>query len=127
MQGVLGHINMILVYTALQDQNLTVTSLPAVLFNGGNQTIVEGSVIWLYCEVNSIAPTLTVTWNMNSVPLVQDVPHIRMRSSTSISSSTFLLVVDNFQAPDNGIYQCIAQNEKITITGLPLTLAGKHD
>ena len=57
------------------------TSLPDALFNGGSQTVVEGSVFWLYCQVNSRTPTVTATWTKDSVPLVQDVPHIRMRSS----------------------------------------------
>ena len=102
-----------------------VTSLPAVLFDGGSQTIVEGSVIWLYCQVNSTDPTLTVTWNKDSVPVVLDVPHIRTRSSTSASSSTFLLVVDNFQPSDGGMYQCTAQEEGGNVAmGAPLTLIG---
>ena len=105
----------------------TVTSLPAVLFSGGSQRIVEGSVIWLYCEVNSRASTFTVTWNKDNVPLVQDVPHIRIRNSTSDTSTTFLLVVDNFQASDNGTYQCTAQNGTTTANGTALTLTGdKH-
>ena len=101
------------------------TSLPAVLFSGGSQRIVEGSVVWVYCEVNSKA--LTVTWNKDSVPLVHDPPHIRIRNSTSDTSITFLLVVDNFQASDNGKYQCTAQNGTTTTNGTVLTLTGdKH-
>ena len=100
------------------------TSLPAVLFNGVNQSIVEGSVIWLYCEVNSVSPSLTVTWNKDNIPLEQDVPHIRMRSSNTTSSSTFLLVVDNFQSSDDGTYQCIAEDGAMRGNGASLTLTG---
>ena len=101
------------------------TSHPAVLFNGTSQRIMEGSVVLLYCEVNYNAST--VTWNKDNIPLVQDVPHIRMRNSTSDTSITFLLVVDNFWASDNGTYQCTAQNGTTTANGTALTLTGdKH-
>ena len=52
---------------AVVQGQLTVTSLPAVLFNGGSQSIVEGSVIWLYCEVDSVSSSLMVTWNKDNV------------------------------------------------------------
>ena len=81
-------------------------------------------MVWLYCEVNSTSPTLTVTWNKDSVALVQDVPHIRMRSSTSASVTTFLLVVDNFQVSDGGSYQCSVQDGTSTVMGEILTLTG---
>ena len=100
------------------------TSLPVVLFNGGSQSIVEGSVIWLYCEVDSVSPSLRVTWNKDNVPLEQDVPHIRMRSSSITSSSTFLLVVDNFRSSDGGTYQCIAEDGVMAGNGSTLTLTG---
>ena len=103
---------------------LNVISLPAVLFNGGNQSIVEGSVIWLYCEVDSVTSSLTVTWNKDNVPLEQDVPHILMRSSRNTSSSTFLLVVDNFQSSDDGTYQCTAEDGVMTGNGSTLILTG---
>ena len=50
------------------------TSLPA-LFSGSGQTVVEGSVIWLYCKASSTSPTLTVTWNKDNTEIVEDVPH----------------------------------------------------
>ena len=100
------------------------TSLPAVLFNGGSQSIVEGSVIWLYCEVDSISPSLRVTWNKDNIPLTQDIPHIRTRSSSTTSSSSFLLVVDNFQSSDGGTYQCTAEDGAMTGNGSTLTLTG---
>ena len=103
------------------------TSLPEVLFTGGSRTIVESSVVWLYCEVNSTAPTLTVTWNKDGVALMQDVPHIRMRSSTSASATTLLLVLDNFQVSDGGTYQCSAQDGTSTAMGDTLTLTGNPE
>ena len=100
------------------------TSHPDVLYDGGSVTIVEGSVIWLYCEVDSVSSSLTVTWQKGNATVVQNVPHIRMRSSKTMTSSIFLLVVDNFQSSDNGLYQCTAEDGVMTGNGLPLTLTG---
>ncbi len=87
---------------------------------------MEGSDIWLYCEVNSVDPTLTVKWMKDDIPLIQDIPHIRMRA---VSSSTFLLIVDNFQASDSGTYRCEAhiggeESGDNNTVGSPLTLRG---
>ena len=111
-------------YLAVNGQ-FTVTSLPAALFTGGSRTVVEGSVVWLYCEVNSTSSNLTVTWNRDSASLVQDVPHIRMRSSTSGTCTSFLLVVEDFQVSDSGSYQCAVQEGTNTVMGDMLTLTGK--
>ena len=107
--------------TGVQGQ-LTVTSLPAALFNGGSQTVVEGSVVWLYCQVNSKTPTVRATWAKDSVPLVQDVPHIRMRSSQTDTDTTFLLVVDTFQSSDSGVYQCTVQDGAMTAMGTAMLM-----
>ncbi len=105
---------------------LDVSSFPSLLFDGGSHGIVEGSVVWLYCEVNSTSPSLGVTWNKDSVPLVQDVPHVRIRTTTSTTTTTSILIVDNFQdsLPDGGVYQCIAQDQGTTGNGTALTLTG---
>ena len=103
-----------------------VRSLPEAMFAGsGNQIAVEGSVVWLYCRVNSIASTLRVTWSKDNALLVQDVPHIRMRSSSDGTHTTLLLVLDNLRAPsDNGVYQCAARDGGETAIGATLTLTG---
>lgn len=105
---------------------LIASTLPDALFRGGvsegSHIVSNGSVFWLYCEVNSIASILIVTWNKDGVPMLQDVPHIRIRNYTSTYSTTFLLVVDNFQDSDTGIYQCSAQFMESIITGDALTL-----
>ena len=86
---------------------------------------MEGSVVWLYCRVNSISPSLRVTWSKDSDPLVQDVPHVRMRRSTSDAvSSTFFLIVDIFTSSDTGTYQCTAQQQGQTARGSSLILTG---
>jgi hypothetical protein len=99
-------------------------SLPDVLFSGGSQSVVEGSVVWLYCQVDSLGEGVAVTWTRNGVPLVQDVPHIRMRTSQSDAATTFLLVVDTFRGSDSGTYQCTVQEGVMTGTGTALTLTG---
>ena len=109
---------------AAQGQSLVVSSLPEAVFSGGSETVVEGSVVWLYCHVNSIASTLRVTWSKDGASLVQDVPHIRMRSSSDDTSTTLLLVLDNLQASDSGVYQCTAQDGGETVRGTALTLTG---
>ena len=113
-------------FIGVQGQLTTVTSLPEVLFNGGSQDIVEGSVVWLYCEVDTVYSTVTATWNKDSEPLVQDVPHIHMETSSSDSSTTFLLMVDDFQTSDSGVYQCTTQEGAVTAMGTALNLTGNY-
>ena len=112
----------------MEVQHLRLTSLPDVLFSGKNQTILKDSVIWLYCLVGPKSPTLEVTWSKNGEPLVQDVPHIRLRNSGSDADtySTFILIVDKFQTSDSGAYQCIAQDEDIVTTGRISNLIGSR-
>ncbi len=101
------------------------TSLPSSFYNESSTSVVQGSVVWLYCEVNSISITLSVTWNKDGRQLVQDVPHIRLRT-TSISSSTILLlVIDNVMSSDAGVYQCTARDGQYYVRGNIFTIAGK--
>ena len=108
---------------AADGQAFTLTSLPA-LFSGSGQTVVEGSVIWLYCEASSTSPTLTVTWNKDNTEIVEDVPRIFTRRSTSGSYTTFLLGVDNLQVSDGGTYQCSVQDGADIVTGDMISLTG---
>jgi hypothetical protein len=100
-----------------------VASFPDLLFSGGSRTIVEGSAVWLYCLVTSRRP-LVMTWEKDGIPLVQDVPHIRMRRSQDGEVVTYLLVVEPFQSSDSGAYQCTAWLDKEERSGNSLTLAG---
>lgn len=81
-------------------------------------------MIWLYCEVIPITLNVRVTWSKDNIPLLQDVPHIRLRNYTSTYSTTLLLVVDKFQSSDGGTYQWTAQDIGITAIGDTLTLTG---
>lgn len=104
-----------------------IQSLPDILFSQRNQNIVENSVLFFYCRVNSTSPTLRVTWTKNGIPLIQDVPHIRLRNSVSgVGTTTLLLVVDLFQVSDNGVYQCTATDGGSVAMGDPLMLNGKY-
>lgn len=87
---------------------------------------MDGSVVWLYCIADPISPNLTITWTKDSEPLVQDVPHIRLKSTGTHSDmySTLILVVDKFQASDSGEYQCVAQDEGIISLGNTTRLIG---
>ena len=66
--------------TAVSGQ-LTVTPLPDVFFqnNSGVHNVVEQSVIWLYCTANST--TATITWTKDGENLVNNPPHIQIRTS----------------------------------------------
>ena len=102
---------------------MVVTSLPELLFNEQTQTLVAGSVIWLYCAVNSLAPSLIVTWNKDGNALVQDVPHVIIKRT---SLNTLILIMSDLQASDGGEYQCSALDEYSGDTGVGtvLTLSG---
>ena len=102
------------------------TSLPDTLFSGSSTSVVEGSVLWLYCEVNSTSTSLSVSWSKDGGSLVQDVPHIRLRTSTSSSSTTLLLVVDNVVSSDTGVYQCTAKNGLVISAGSSISLSGYY-
>ena len=81
-------------------------------------------MVWLYCAVNSTAPTLTVAWYKDGNPLVQDVPHIITRRT---SPSMFVLILNDMQVSDNGAYHCTALDEysKDRGNGTKLNLTGK--
>ena len=102
-----------------------VTSLPAVLMqsNGGVHNVVQGSVIQLYCSVQST--TTTFSWTKDGGPVVIDVPHLRERTCNDSTTTTSVLTVDNFQSGDNGTYQCMAEDERNTGNGTAVTLHGE--
>ena len=103
---------------------LSITSLPQLVFYASNRSIVEGSVVWLFCKVNSVSTTLSVSWKKDSECLVQDAPHIILRTSTTSSSTSLILVLDNVVSSDAGLYQCSAQDGYNTAIGTGLTITG---
>ena len=80
-------------------------------------------MIWLYCTANSTAAT--ITWIKDEVTLVNDPPHIRIRSSSSGMSTTSSLVVDRFLASDNGSYVCQTRDDTATTNSSTLSLTGE--
>ena len=108
---------------------LNVTTLPDVLFqnSGVVHSIAEGSVIWLYCTADSTTSTPSITWTKDGVTLVNDPPHIRIRSSNdTLLSTTSSLVVDNFGlADDDGTYQCQASDGTAVVSSSTLSLTGR--
>ena len=102
------------------------TSLPAALFesNGGVHKIVQGSVIQLYCSVES--SIATISWTKDRDPVVIDVPHLHQRICNDDNSTTSVLTIDNFQSGDNGTYQCLARDGRNSGNGTVVTLTGDH-
>ena len=107
---------------------LDVLSLPRVLFSGDIQTLLEGSVVWLYCLVIPVIPSRIVTWNRDGELLDQDVPHIRLRSIGSDADmySTYLLIIEDLVISDSGVYQCNFQDGGNTESGAALNLTGMY-
>ncbi len=104
---------------------LSIVTLPNSLYTQSSRA-VEGSVIWLVCEVNSASNTLSVTWNKDGGQLVQDVPHIVIRRSlrtNTSSTTTLMLTIDTVVSSDAGMYQCTAQDGQVTANGdiIPIT------
>ena len=111
-----------------QSSVVNVTTLPDVLFNnsGGVHNVVEESVIWLYCTADSTTATPSITWTKDGVTLVNDPPHIRIRSSNdTLLSTTSSLVVDNFEAADDGTYLCRASDGTTAVSSSTLSLTGR--
>ena len=107
-----------------QSPSLMVTSLPAVLFqtNGGVHNITAGSVIQLYCSVQST--TASFSWTKDGRPVVLDVPHLRERTCNDVANATSTLTVDNFQFSDDGAYRCTAMDGNTTGQGGSIEMRG---
>ena len=105
-------------------QSLLIKSLPAVLFqtNGGVHNVVAGSVIQLYCSVQST--TASFSWTKDRILVITDVPHLRERTSNNGTTATSVLIVDNFQSSDSGSYQCMAVDGSSTGRGESIELRG---
>ena len=103
---------------------LTVTSLPDALFrdNGGVHNVVEGSVIQLFCSVESL--NVTFSWTKDGSPVVIDVPDLRERTCNDSTTTTSMLTIEDFQSSDDGTYQCMATNGQESGNGSSTTLTG---
>ena len=113
------------VHVGVNGQSPTITSLPESLFgaSGGVHSVVEGSVIQLYCSVEP--DNVTVSWTKDDVPVIIDVHHLRVRTSSNGTHNTSVLTLDNFRSGDNGMYQCHAISGGVTGSGSTVSLTGK--
>ena len=84
--------------------------------------MVEGSVIQLYCSVESTAASFS--WTKDGNPVIIDVPHLRERTFSDSTTTTSVLTVDNFQSSDTGTYQCLVSDGVRTGNGQSVTLSG---
>ncbi len=82
-------------------------------------------MIWLYCVV-TFTSSVIVTWTKDNIPLVQDVPHVRIITTISTTTISKLLIVDNFQnsLSDSGVYRCNTEDSGIVEAGRLLLLTG---
>ena len=103
---------------------LTITSLPATLFqeNSGVHNVVAGSVIQLYCTVEST--NVTFSWTKDGSPVVINVPHLFERTCNDSTTTRSALIIDGFQSSDNGTYQCMATDGQESGSGNTTTLTG---
>ena len=117
---------------AIISAQLTVLTGPEALVSSSG-SVVEGSVIQIYCAVEDDT-TVTFTWTLNGSSLLNDPPHIRIRednlpehsASLLTDDSTSLLTVDNFRASDNGVYQCTAISGATSGNGTAVKLTGTN-
>ncbi len=115
------------VFSGANAHSVSVLTRPEALVSS-NGSVVEGSVIEIYCTVENDT-TVTFTWTHNGGPLLNDPPHIRIRgdnrpqrsASLLTDDSTTVLTVDNFRASDNGVYQCTTSG---ATNGTAVTLTG---
>ena len=91
---------------AVQSQSPTVITRPEALVTSSG-SVVDGSVIQVYCTVEN-NNEISFTWTLNGMALLNDPPHIRIRSNVDGTDTTSVLTVDNFRDTDNGDYQCTA-------------------
>ena len=90
-----GWILSSLFLAAVQSQTPTVITRPeALITSSGN--VVEGSVIQVYCTVEK-NNDISFTWILNGTTLLNDPPHIRIRTNTDGTDTTSVLTVDNLE------------------------------
>ena len=104
---------------------LSLEALPDVLFvdNSGVHNVELGTVIRARCTASSSSAPV-VTWFKDGSSLLNDPPHIRIRTSTDSTEVTSVLTIDNFITDDNGDYYCQASDSTTSMTSTTLSLTG---
>ena len=105
---------------------LSLEALPRVLFvnNSGVHNVELGTVIRARCTASSSSAP-TVVWFKDGDSLLNDPPHIRIRTSTDDTEVTSVLTIDNFNTGDNGDYYCQAYDSTTTMNSNILSLTSK--
>ena len=82
-------------------------------------------MIQVYCTVEN-NNDISFTWTLNEMTLLNDPPHIRIRTNTDGTDTTSVLTVDNFRDTDSGVYQCTATDTTLMVVGngTAITLTG---
>ena len=93
--------------------------------NNGVHNVELGTVIRARCTANSSC-TPVVTWFKDGDSLLNDPPHIRIRTSTDDTEVTSVLTIDNFNTGDNGDYYCQAYDSTTTLNSTALSLTGEY-
>ena len=85
-------------------------------------------MIQVYCTVEN-NKDISFTWTLNGTALLNDPPHIRIRSNVDGTDTTSVLTVDNFRDTDNGDYQCTATDTmvKTASNGTAVSLTGRYN
>ena len=106
----------------------SLTLSPAALT--GDHSIVEGLVLQLHCTAESISTTTppTITWTKDSVEITDDLPHVRLRTSSdggsAVPISSSVLTIDGFVSGDDGRYQCVGSDSSGSAAGEVAQLRG---
>ena len=105
---------------------LSLEALPDVLFvnNSGVHNVELGTVIRARCTASSSSAPIVV-WFKDGDSLLNDPPHIRIRTSTDDTEVTSVLTIDNFNTGDNGDYYCQAYDSTTTLNSTTLSLTGE--
>ena len=112
-------------FLAIVVHGLTVTSLPVELFSLGTVKIVQGCNVWLFCEVDSVVPTLSLVWTKDNAVVMMDLPLIRMRNKTIGTRTLYWLILEEYSFFNVGTYSCFASDGSTTAQGGTVTLTCK--
>ena len=114
-------------FPAVCQGQLSLEALPDVLFvnNSGVHNVELGTVIRARCTASSSSAPIVV-WFKDGDSLLNDPPHIRIRTSTDDTEVTSVLNIDNFNTGDNGDYYCQTYDSTTARNSTTLSLTGVY-
>ena len=80
----------------------------------------------IFCEVNTISLDVTVDVTKDQIPMLADLPHIRIDRYVSDNRTILRLVIENMAQNLIGTYQCAARDEMSSAVGEEVTILGKY-